>query len=377
MRILLTEKSRNNLFEFLKKRHGAKTLKELSEKIDVPFKTLQKWRLGTGYLPSKIIPEDLTSLNVIDKQEDNWGQVKGGKNGLDKKIANLKKIWHNPKYHKLRTKIGRLAKKNLINEFNKELVQKAIKTKIKKREDKSRELELENNSFFINKKIQFNNSIVKFSNYDKIKKIELPQEMSAELSEELGVHLGDGCLSYNKKYFSVKTNKKEKNYVLNFLFPLFKQLYNLDLKLMRLKSVVGFEICSQALFEFKNKVLGIPYGEKKERIEIPKSILETKNKEIYRACIRGLFDTDGCVNIVKSKKNYPIISFTIKSKKLIEQTKDMLLKLGFIPTVHKWTISVNGTTMLEKWIKEIGSNNPKNKERLNLANNLKSNKLNE
>jgi len=211
-----------------------------------------------------------------------------------------------------------------------------------------------------------------FSRNDKSKEIRLPERMSLELAEEIGVHLGDGCLSKNKNYFSVKTNKKEEGHVTEFLFPLYKKLYNLNLKLMRLPSVSGFEIYSKAVCEFKNKVLDIPYGEKIHKIEIPHQVLDSRNKEIYRACIRGLFDTDGHLAIIKSKKNYPTISITIKSEKLIAQVKDMLTKLGFIVYAGKWVININGKFMIEKWRQEIGSNNPKNKLKLRQALNLKT-----
>ena len=45
----------------------------------------------------------------------------------------------------------------------------------------------------------------------------------------------------------------------------------------------------------------------------------------------------------------------------------MLKKLGFIPYVGKWKIDINGNVMLNKWVKEIGSNNPKNLVRLKQA----------
>ena len=45
----------------------------------------------------------------------------------------------------------------------------------------------------------------------------------------------------------------------------------------------------------------------------------------------------------------------------------MLINLGFIPYAGKWTINLNGPTMLKKWIKEIGSNNQKNVARLEQA----------
>lgn len=370
MRVLLSEKSRNELFEFLKNRYNIKTYKELSLKIKIPFKTLQNWKLGVHHLPDKIIPKEFNKLEFLDKKENNWAQIKGGKAGIDKKIANLKKIWHNPKFYKIRSKIGKIAVENLRRKYGRRLIEKAIETKYEKRRKQSFNLEKENYNFFTNERIKLDNSLILYSQMDKKRCIKFPKEMTSELAEEIGVHLGDGCLSFKKNYFSVKTNKKEVEYMSKFLFPLYKKLYNLDLKLMILKSVVGFEVCSKALFDFKNKILQIPYGEKVEKIEVPKVILESKNKEIYRSFIRGIFDTDGCIHMVKSKRNYPVITFFIKSEKLIKQVKDMLIKLGFIPYAGKWNINLNGSIMLNKWIKEIGSNNSKNISKLKQASSI-------
>ena len=48
----------------------------------------------------------------------------------------------------------------------------------------------------------------------------------------------------------------------------------------------------------------------------------------------------------------------------------MLKRMGFIPTIYNWTITLNGPIMLEKWIKEIGSSNPKNIAKLEKAKKL-------
>ena len=104
------------------------------------------------------------------------------------------------------------------------------------------------------------------------------------------------------------------------------------------------------------------------KIKIPKLLIETKNKEIYLSFIKGLFDTDGCVYL--RYKKYPVISITIKSKMLIRQLEDMFKKLGFITSGNKWTIILNGPTMFKKWVKEIGSNNPKNISKLKKASSI-------
>lgn len=368
MRLLLSKISRKKLFNFLKKKYKATTLQDLSNKMEIPFKTLKKWRYAELYLPDYLVHKEIGSLEVLDKQRDDWGTIKGGKIGGKRSMELQKKRLGKKKYIEIRSQIGKKVMDKLWKKYGNELAKKCVKSKINKRELQSKKLELDNHSFFTNEEIIFDLRDIKFSKFDKFKKIILPKEMSEELAEEIGVHMGDGCLSYNKNYFSVKCNKKEEGYFIDCLFGLYKRVYNLDLKLIRLKSVSGFETYSRAICEFKNKIIGLPYGEKVEKLNIPKSIIETKNKKIYLSFIRGLFDTDGCIYLRYNR--YPVISITIKSKVFINQLADMFKKLGFIPTVYKWTLTLNGPTMLNKWIKEIYSNNPKNIDRLKKASSI-------
>ena len=55
----------------------------------------------------------------------------------------------------------------------------------------------------------------------------------------------------------------------------------------------GFEITSKGLWEFKNKILGIPAG-RKDNIELP-DIIRVNDVKILTSFIRGVFDTDGNV----------------------------------------------------------------------------------
>lgn len=368
MRILLSKKSRKELFNLLKKKYGADSLPDLSYKLNIPFKTLKKWRYAELYLPDYMMPKDKGSFEILDEQTDNWGMIKGGKIGGKRSQESQRKKLGKEGYIQSKRRIGNTVMKELWKKYGKELTRKAIAKRIAKREMQSKNLEIENSSFFTNTRVYLNPENVIFSRTDVFKKIRLPSEMSKELAEEIGIHIGDGCLSFNRNYFSVKCNKKEEKYVADYMFKLYKKLYNLDLKLMKLQSVSGFEIYSKAIFEFKHNVIGLPYGEKVEKIKIPKLLIETKNKEIYLSFIKGLFDTDGCVYL--RYKKYPVISITIKSKMLIRQLEDMFKKLGFITSGNKWTIILNGPTMLKKWIREIGSNNPKNINKLKKASSI-------
>jgi len=372
MRILLSNNSKKRLFDFLKEKYKVNNLWKLSKKMEMPFSTLSNWKKRKGYLPDKIIPKEyLNKLNIIDKKPDNWWQVKGGKIGGKKCAEIQKKRLGKKDYIEVMRQRGRKVINTIWKRYGKEEVTSmAIRGKLKKRENESQRLERENESYFKNKKIALNCKKVTYTPNDIKKGIIFPNKMTSELAEEIGVHLGDGCLSKNRNYFSVKTNKREEKYML-YLFKLYKKIYNLDLKLMKLPSVVGFEVYSKALCEFKNKILGLPYGEKIHRIEVPKAILNTKNKDIYRALIRGLFDTDGCICINKKNgKDYPIISLCVLSEKLILQVSKMLERLGYITFHNKQSINLNGIVMFKKWVEEIGSSNPKNFNKLRWASSI-------
>lgn len=85
MRILLSEKGRKDLFNLLKKENNVKNLKELSNKLKIPYKTLQKWRYGHRLLPDFMISKSSGNLKIIEKKEETWGQSKGGKIACKKK----------------------------------------------------------------------------------------------------------------------------------------------------------------------------------------------------------------------------------------------------------------------------------------------------
>ncbi len=365
MRILLSKKSRKYLFEFLKQKYVVDTLPSLSHKLKIPYDTFKKWAYGDVYLPSSIIPSELTGLKVIDQREEGWGRKKGASIGGKRNVEIMKQRLGEKRYFEVRSKLGTKIMHSLWRKYGSNLTNRAISARIRIRERSASQLEEQHSSFFTNQIVTLNNSTISFSNADKKKNIQFPTEMTSELAEEIGIHLGDGCMSYNRNYFSVKCNKKEEDYMCGRLFYLYKTLYGVNLNLMRLPSVSGFEIYSKALCEFKNKILGIPRGEKVGRIRVPSVVLKTKNKSIYCSFIRGLFDTDGCIHLRYGK--YPVISIGIHSEILMAQVGEMLKKMGFLPAVYDKAVILSGFTMLRKWLKYIGSNNPVKLRKLNWA----------
>lgn len=120
--------------------------------------------------------------------------------------------------------------------------------------------------------------------------------------------------------------------------------------------------------------LGIPSGVKKE-LSIPKWV--KNNGKYLLKFLRGFFDTDGCIFC---QRNYSIknnelhtqvrIHLSCTSKKLMEDIHNSLRLLGFKSLIYSsspfkygkkpaYIVKICGGIQVNKWMKEIGSKNPK------------------
>jgi len=223
---------------------------------------------------------------------------------------------------------------------------------------------------FDKKPEKLDTSQVNFSACDiKKKNLKLPTKLTPSLAEEIGAHLGDGFLSGDKYEYRLKGNKNEKKYYDQFVKKTFKELYNIDLNIKEYETTYGFELCSKGLWEFKNKVLGIPAGRKND-IRIPE-VIKVNNQEILCSFIKGLFDTDGCVSFLDYKthgNHYPVISFSSRSKFLVQETGEILNMLGLKPTFSDdkkyYYIYLYGYKRLEIYTKMIGWSNSKHTDKV-------------
>ena len=109
-----------------------------------------------------------------------------------------------------------------------------------------------------------------------MKVVVFPTEISEELAEETGWHIGDGSMNYyqNKGYqnglYQLRGHIEDdrEHYEIR-IKPIFKNLYGIDISLREMPStrVFGFQIWNTSLIEFKQS-LGLPIG-KKYHIKIP------------------------------------------------------------------------------------------------------------
>lgn len=201
----------------------------------------------------------------------------------------------------------------------------------------------------------------------------IPKRMNCKLAEEIGIHIGDGSMNIycGRHLYSLRGHRiDDREYYQQHIKSLYQRLYNIKVHNRYWPEVIGFQRSSRALLTFKHNVLKFPLG-RKNGITIPSIILDRKDH--IGACIRGLFDTDGCIYIEKKSSNriYPRIQIVSCSKPLILQLKNVL-ETVFKFNLSCWeirrkeegwknlhNITVRGFENIEKWMDIIGSNNPK------------------
>jgi hypothetical protein len=151
------------------------------------------------------------------------------------------------------------------------------------------------NLFF--KPIKFADNI-KPSWSDIKRRIRIPEEMTKELAEETGIHIGDGNLnvhrssSGNSYSYSITGDLlNEAFYHHQHIYGLIKILYGIEPRFAERTNKNSIEtiIKSKAIVEFKNKFLKLVIGPKKN-IQIPPVIMH--DEEFQRRCISGIIDTD-------------------------------------------------------------------------------------
>jgi hypothetical protein len=353
-RILLKPEFRKELFQKLLKHYNAETLQELARMLKVSNSCVKKWKRGERYIPSHLLDQTLERKMVLDIKDENWGRRKGGENGIRK----LREKYPPAILVEWRRR-GRRERPTFWCDKRKaqKIVKKIIKSRMEKRSRRILEKIEIQKDYFRNNFPPLNVMSVPYSRNDFKRRIRLPQVIVEPLAEEIGVHIGDGTLVAKRNYFSVRVSVEELEY-LNYLARLYSQLYNIKPKIFVRGSICGFEIYSKALFEFK-KALGLPIGKKKD-VDIPVTLKESRNMKLISACIRGIFDTDGCVYFKKDGKHSKIIFYS-QSTKLIESLTFYLDKMGFEPRVYGTgrRIMLYGLPMLKLWVKKIGTNNPK------------------
>lgn len=202
------------------------------------------------------------------------------------------------------------------------------------------------------------------------KKILYPDN-SELLAEFIGVMIGDGGIR-NKHQITISYNWKEDRSYATYIQNIIKKLFGISSALYIREELGSADVLvtSTNLIEFLEKK-GIKRGNKVvNQIDIPGWVFERREYQI--SCLKGLFDTDGCVYqhvyaVGGKKYRYVKMCFSNCSLPVLLSIKRMLENLNFHPIIdeRQQGVYLNKSSEVERYFLEIGSSNPRYYNRYN------------
>lgn len=193
------------------------------------------------------------------------------------------------------------------------------------------------------------------------------------LAYEVGVHLGDGSLQFDKRNRVYRTiycgdSRNDFDFYTKILPEILQKLYNKLPAIYKRKNenTIIANLNSKEIAQKKIQV-GLPIGNKIKLEKVPDWL---NKKELIPHFLRGLADTDFCVSFKKNRKGVhcePRIELFTNNGVLVKFVFKSLTNLGFKVAFENATnkgfrefrIRMYGKKMLCNWIELIGFYNPK------------------
>ncbi len=212
----------------------------------------------------------------------------------------------------------------------------------------------------LNEKADIKNLLISSRNYNSIKIIN--NYINPEL---IGLIHSDGTLKYNRKkngvMFSFCNQEKE---VINRFNYLINQTFECKITIIIDKRDGTYNSFPQSII---GRILANKIGFKEKIFKIPDF-----TKEEIPHYIRGLFDGDGTIHLYKNKVVIPTIKITTQYKEHAEKIKLLLEKINIYSRICKekrknsewFNVVITRKKDFLEFIKKIGSNHPKKKERM-------------
>ncbi len=212
-----------------------------------------------------------------------------------------------------------------------------------------------------------NNSVGK----GNTKNIFLPED-SAELAEFYGIMLGDGNLTKIKSYkigtYQIRVvgdSRYDNSYLTNYVAPLIRKLFSVEVKFYKYKNqnALSLNVYGRQLVDFLI-FKGFKPGDKiRSQVSIPNWI--KINTSFLKACLRGLYDTDGSAYKLTNQNSYQIC-FTNYNSTLLNDVRNSLLSFGIgVSKISKGRdITITRKSELLKFLNEVGFSNFKHLDKV-------------
>lgn len=196
------------------------------------------------------------------------------------------------------------------------------------------------------------------------KTLALPRH-SEELAEAIGIVLGDGSITKFQIHIALSALVDQE--YSEFVVKLFEQLFGVEVVRQKIvKNTIRLTISSRQLVEWFVQ-MGLTVGDKiKQNMKIPDRIL--RNKNYLRACLRGLFDTDGCIyyhrHYVRGHEYNDVgWEFRSLSKNFLSTFNGYLLKNNYRAKLGAERVDLYRCADIQRYFEEVGSHNIKHHRR--------------
>lgn len=197
------------------------------------------------------------------------------------------------------------------------------------------------------------------SNLNKKNFVTLPQRLSIELAEFIGILLGDGQVC--DYYAQISLNAiADKDYVPHVV-SLSKKLFpgaSVTNRPRTDEGIIPVQISAKDVCDYLKSIDFHPKIK-----HIPSWIFQ--EDKYKKAAIRGLFDTEGSVGIKyfngkNGKYFYKQLTFTNKNKYILKFVEETLVSLGYRATKNSVkNIYISNRLQIKRYLEEIGASNPK------------------
>lgn len=186
------------------------------------------------------------------------------------------------------------------------------------------------------------------------------------LCEFIGAFIGDGFAGrYGNHYIVQITGHKvlDRQYYESILVPIVKSLSpSLNPRLTDTSDALRLTVNSKQLYFLLTQRFGFSSGRKAYDVVIPEEITASYDQALINACIRGIFDTDGCVGFDKRSaylRPYIRIVLNMVSRSLVNQVHGLLLAQGIGATItrNSKVIQINGLERCKAFVEKVGFSN--------------------
>ncbi len=165
--------------------------------------------------------------------------------------------------------------------------------------------------------------------------IKLPETTDEKLAEFVGELLGDGHSGSKNYEISVTGDRLNDSwYVKNHVAILIETLFGMKPSIYEQKNpgAVRCKFYSKQVLKFLVENLGMQVGKKRynKNLKIPPVFFD--DEKLLKACLRGLFDTDG--GFYRHHKHSAIVEICNYNDSLLKSVHEAFDKLGFKVSLH-------------------------------------------